>query len=90
MRGLNMYRISKELIMTRLDDEAALLNISTGNYYSLNSTGVRIWELLQQYGNVEDVCLAMQQEYSSDCETISCDVKNLLDSLQNAGLIYLE
>ena len=41
------YRTNPNVIYTKLDDaEAVLLDVQTQMYYSVNETGLIIWELL--------------------------------------------
>ncbi|HWP98709.1 MAG TPA: PqqD family protein [Syntrophomonadaceae bacterium] len=76
-------------MMTQLDDEAALLNIKTGKYFSLNATGVRIWELLSENHDTEEIFNILNAEYGIDKDILRADFEHLLTKLQEAELVRL-
>lgn len=80
----------KDVLITRLDDEAALLNIKTGRYFGLNATGVRVWELLSEYSDMEEIFGILYEEYSVDKQVLRSDLDNLLAKLKAAGLVHLK
>ena len=82
--------VEKEIIMTQLDDETILLNIKNGRYFSLNKTGVRVWELLQQHKEVEEVLSILLDEYDVDGKILWQDIENLILRLSEAELVNLK
>lgn len=79
--------IEKEIIITRLDDEIAMLNKLTGKYFSLNKSGARVWELLQQYKETEKVFNIMLDEYDVDKDVLMDDINRLVAGLVDSGLV---
>lgn len=73
--------------MARLDDEAALLNMKSGKYFSLNATGVRVWELLEKSNETEEILAAMLKEYDVDQDILRQDLNQLVSRLTEAGLV---
>lgn len=64
--------------------EVAMLNIETGNYYHLNETGTRIWELLETPQRGVDLCARLTSEFDIDRETCEEAVlKHLQQLLRN-------
>lgn len=79
--------IEEELIMTKLDDEIALLHMKTGKYYSLKGTGVRMWELLQIHKETEKVFSCILDEYNVSEKNLRRDFDHLLEQLKSAQLV---
>ncbi len=70
-----------------LGDEAVFLNFGTGKYYSLSSTGFRIWNLIQQSETVEAIRDAIVREYSVDPKQCEQDLQKFLWDLADHGFI---
>jgi hypothetical protein len=76
------------LVFTRLDDaEAVLLHLDTKRYYTLNETGTRIWELLQQRRSAQEIAQALQDNYAVTDEEAMPLLLAFVDELQQEGLV---
>ena len=67
----------------------ALLNLKSNMYYSLNSVGAFIWELIQEPKSVADIRGAVLGRYNVDAERCRADVDALLKGLAENGLARL-
>jgi hypothetical protein len=77
------------LVFTRLDEtEAVLLHLDTKRYYTLNDTGARIWELLQQGRCAQEIALALQEDYAITDEEAMPVLLAFMDELQQEGLVH--
>lgn len=79
--------IERDIIMTHIGDEAVLLNIKNGRYFSLNRTGERVWGLLKQYEDAEKVLTVMMDEFDVDENILRHDIKNIILGLSDAELV---
>jgi Coenzyme PQQ synthesis protein D (PqqD) len=70
--------------------EAVLLNLNTGKYFGLDSTGTRIWHFLVEYGSLSMAYNKMLDEYEVDAERLKTDLLRLVDQLAAHELIRLE
>ncbi|MFB2919733.1 PqqD family peptide modification chaperone [Aerosakkonema sp. BLCC-F2] len=61
----------KEQISSDLAGEAVILNLKNGGYYSLNSVGLRIWELIAQPKTITEIRATIVAEY--DVEPEECN-----------------
>jgi hypothetical protein len=76
------------LVFTRLDDtEAVLLHLDTKRYYTLNETGTRIWELLQQGRCAQEIIQALQTDFALTDEEAMPALLAFVDELQQEGLV---
>jgi hypothetical protein len=79
------------VVFTRLDDaEAVLLHLDTKLYYSLNETGLRIWELVQDGVRPTEISMALQEAYDIEHEQALVYVLEFLHALQQEGLVHPE
>lgn len=81
------YRAIPEALVATLSDGAVLLNLQTKRYFSLNETGTRIWELVQQTADEEMIVATMLREYEVDETMARTEVRRILDELIDAQLI---
>ncbi len=82
--------VEKNVLITHLDDEAALLNIKNGRYFSLNPIGSRIWDLLNQYCDTERVLDILLEEYNAHREVLENDLQNFVTRLVEAELVNIK
>jgi Coenzyme PQQ synthesis protein D (PqqD) len=53
-----------DVVVTELDDnEAVLLHLETKMYYTLNETGIRIWQLLSEGHSIGEASETIHHEY---------------------------
>lgn len=78
-----------DVTMADLEDEAVLLNITTGHYFGLNQVGRRIWTLLEQPRQVGDLVDHLAGDYDVPRSDLESDVLAFLGRLHEKGLIDL-
>jgi hypothetical protein len=70
-----------------VDGELVLLNVETGVYFGLNRTGTKVWELLGERSDVDDVLSALERAYPVERETLRRDLDALIADLEKSGLV---
>ena len=70
-----------------LAGEAAILQLESGVYYTLNPVGARVWTLVQQPVRVAALRDALLAEYDVEPERSEGDLLALLEQLAQEGLI---
>jgi hypothetical protein len=81
------YRAIAEALVATLADGAVLLNLQTKRYFSLNETGTRIWEMVQQTSDEEAIVTTLLNEYDVEEPMARTEVRRILDELIEAQLI---
>jgi hypothetical protein len=77
-----------DAVFTRLGpDSATVLNLVTKRYYSLNGTGLRIWELIASEGSIAGIAAALHTEYEIGLEAALARVESFLGELHAEGLV---
>ena len=80
------YRPNPEVVFKRLEDRMVLVHLTTNRIFELNSTGARVWELLQDGITGDALIDRLNAEFEVDSETLRREVETLLSDLIAAGL----
>ena len=82
-----LFRQAEGPLFTRVDDDLMGVNTQGGLVYTLNGSGARIWELLQDWTTLEAVCAQLQREYAVEPDRCAAHVRSLVDRLREEGLV---
>ena len=78
---------AKGQVSSDLGGEVAILDLQGGTYYGLDAVGARIWGLIQQPKNVEEIRNTLLSQYEVDQDRCERDLIALLQRLADEGLI---
>ncbi|MFQ5349073.1 MAG: PqqD family protein [Thermoanaerobaculia bacterium] len=81
------FSIPEHVLARKLDDEMVLLNLDSGEYFGLNDTGTRVWELLADGRSRGEVVDCLTEEFEVTAEIASSHVAALCRELLEAGLL---
>ena len=81
--------ISSDALVQEIDNEMIILNVKTERYFGLDSVAMDMWKRLEKHKNPQAVITEMLHDYDIDEKTLSQDIDQFLDSLNQAGLISL-
>jgi Coenzyme PQQ synthesis protein D (PqqD) len=93
MTGITMDStvvVAKEQMSCGLDDDAVILSLEKGVYYTLNLCGNRIWSLIQKPVTVGKVRDTLLEEFDVDRATCEEDLVSLLGAMKQEGLVVIE
>ena len=82
--------ISEEALSQEVNGETVILDLKSESYFGLDEVGTRIWQLLQQNGDVQKTFDVMMQEFDVDAERLETDMHELLKMLDKYGLITIQ
>jgi hypothetical protein len=74
-------------VSSELGGDAVIMDIKSGAYLGLNSTGARIWNLVQQPRKVSEIRDAICKEYDVESDRCENDVLSLLRQMAARGLL---
>ena len=83
----NILQRSPNATHESVGDEAILIDLNTGSYYSLNDTGVMFWELLDGQRTIADCAQAIAKEYEVDEQMVQADLLELAAEFKREGLV---
>jgi len=75
------------VLAQRAAESLMLLNTQSGEYYTLDEVGIRVWELCDGTRSVDDIAAVISSEYEASPETIGADVRVLLADLAAERLV---
>jgi len=78
------------VIFRRLGDEMVLFHLETDRFYELNGTAARLWELLCEEGNGEQLPERMLAEFDIDPAEFASEAEALLASLRKEDLVSVD
>jgi hypothetical protein len=70
-----------------IDGEAVIMNLKTGNYYSIDKCGAVLWDWIMQGRSLANVIDLAQHHYSGDAGTIKDAVIQFVGELLNQELV---
>ena len=82
--------LSPDVISQEVSGETVLLDLESENYFGLDEVGTRIWQLIKEKGDVQDIYDTLLAEYEVEEERLLQDLTELLDEISQLGLVTLE
>ena len=80
------FRPHADVISRLLDGEAVILDLNSGEYFGLNETGARIWELLEEHDTAE-IADTLAREFTVTPAEASAAVETLIGQLLAKRLV---
>ncbi len=80
-------KVSADALSQEVDGETVVLDLNSEAYFGLDQVGTRIWQLIQEVGNLPAVYDIMLEEYDVDGELLKKDLELFVARLAEAGLI---
>jgi hypothetical protein len=80
---------SNSQVSTEVEGETVILQLESGNYFSLNEVGAFIWGELTQPQVVQDLCTRVLEEFDVEGDECERDVMKLLEQLLTEEMIAL-
>jgi len=74
------------IIWSIVDDEAVLLDTSSGHYFSLNPLATEIWKRLHRGDSINRIVATIADKYEVEEEVVKRDISELMGELQAAKL----
>jgi hypothetical protein len=87
LNSMVRYTRNNKTISGRLHDELVMMDIDQGKYFSLNPVATRIWDLLENYMGIDELCRQLMDEYEVDHAQCIKEVEELLNEMLKLGLV---
>jgi len=82
------YKIAPKNIDYRIiDDEAIVLNLDDGNYYSLNKSATLVWKAIYDGKDINTALSVLKKAYSEKDKVFQKDISALIKRLLSVKLI---
>lgn len=77
----HLAKDTSQVIDRIVDGETLLIHLQSGEYFSLNPIGTRIWQLISNERTLDDIAHVLVQEYDVTLEQVQADVTALAADL---------
>ena len=82
------FRVNKANVVSEtFEDEVILVNLENGNYYSLNNSGILIWNFIENTISVNEIITMLSNKYADSSVPIEASVRQLISDLLHENLI---
>lgn len=81
------HEVKARLVWRVVDDEALIVDLDSGGFFSLDPIGTEIWQGLHEGLSVAQIVAAIAAKYGADARTVQQDVAELLEELSREGLV---
>ncbi|MEM7348605.1 MAG: PqqD family protein [Chloroflexota bacterium] len=89
MQTTDKPRHSANATHQAVGEEAIIINLNTGEYYSLNDTGAMFWELLNGENSIKDCATQIAKAYDAEASDVEADLLELATEFESEGLIIV-
>ena len=82
-----LTKVPSAFAETRIDDEIVIMNLASGDFFSLQDSAAAIWNLLDGTRDRTAVLAALCGQYDAPRADLARDVDRFLSELRSGGLI---
>jgi hypothetical protein len=82
-----IFKKSDDVIIKDIDNESVLLNLKSGDYFTVNATGSAILESLNGSRNIAEIAKKISMEFKVDYKQVVHDAVDFLGTLYKNKLI---
>src|SRR3990172_487014 len=91
MNGPTRFRInSPKVIQETIEGEVVMVNLDSGNYYSMEKVGADIWGFIENGVSVGEIIEGIAYRYEGKREDIEKAIHQLVSELQREDLIVMD
>lgn len=77
-------------VETDIDDERILISLDSGEFFSLQGTGLAFWQAVDGMRDVAAIITALAAEYGVSAARITADCEGFLEQLRNFGFVEID
>jgi hypothetical protein len=82
-------RVSDDVIARDIGGELVLMDVASGNYFSLEGAGPAMWRELADHGSIDRAVERLGREFEADAGQIRRDLEHLVEQLRAKGLVRI-
>jgi hypothetical protein len=87
--GSTRFEIPADVVARDVAGEIMILHLGRAIYFGLNDVGSRVWQLIEERGDLDGICATMAREFDAPPEQIRADVILLTSQLVQKGLLSI-
>ncbi len=82
-----LTKLSERFSETAIDDEIVVMNLETGDFFSLEGTARATWLRIDGTCDLPGLTAALAEEFDAPAATLAADVATFIAELGRAGLV---
>jgi hypothetical protein len=88
MKENDRYRVNKpNVILEDFGDEVVIVNLASGNYYSIDALGAEIWAMIHKGATATEIAAHLSREYDGKPEIIKKAVMKFVGEIVSENLV---
>lgn len=88
-KGVHLKVNEPHVVHETIDGETILLNLGTGNYYSIEWPGTMVWDLLSETGDVDGIKNALLQADTHNQPEVEKAINSFVEVLLDEELVVV-
>lgn len=81
------FKRSEKVTFQKVADEAILIHMDTGTYFSLNNIGTEFWEMFDGERTINELAEVIANKYEVELEMVTTDLVELVEKLGEDELV---
>jgi len=81
--------VPSHVMVRLLEKESVFLNLETEDYYGLDETGTRMWQVVTAAPSIESAYVELLNEFDVEAELLRQNLSELLGRLVDIGLLRI-
>jgi hypothetical protein len=89
-RGMSSVRFGvrkHHVLHQTIDGEVVIINLDTGNYYSLLRSGADVWSAVERSSSMQEIVGALARKYQATPDVLQRAAADFVEQLQREGLV---
>ncbi len=86
MKGV-LTKAQERFSETAIDDEIVVMNLDTGDFFSLEGTARAAWLLIDGTRDLAAIITALAEQFGAPGDVVAADVELFVGELGRAGLV---
>ena len=82
-------RVCEEIAAKLIDDEAIIINLANGVYYSMDNAAGLVWQMLERGHSLKEVITSVIARYDIPAEQARADVTRLVEELVQENVVVV-
>ena len=87
MEPTTVLKRSEKVTFQKIAEEAVLIHMDTGTYFSLNNIGTEFWELFDGKQTLNELSVGLASKYDVEPEMVLGDLIELVEKLAEDDLV---
>jgi hypothetical protein len=81
--------LAPDVVLQMIDGDALILKLGDETFFSLNTTGARVAQLISQGCRIDAMLDVLELEYGEARSDLELDVNDLIEALHQRGLVVI-